>query len=114
MQVRHHLRNFRKFIIRVKFPDNHVSCQKIVSNTYADVVKYAGARNVQKLGLMLLGENIISSSLMENERYASGQQEIEPGLYLSTYCDTEKKLEILKTINRELKLNLIIEKVLLD
>ena len=91
-----------------------MSCQKIVSNTYADVVKYAGARNVQKLGLMLLGENIISSSLMENERYASGQQEIEPGLYLSTYCDTEKKLEILKTINRELKLNLIIEKVLLD
>lgn len=104
----------KKFIIRVKFPDNHVSCQKIVSNTYADVVKYAGARNVQKLGLMLLGENIISSSLMENERYASGQQEIEPGLYLSTYCDTEKKLEILKTINHELKLNLIIEKVLLD
>ncbi len=104
----------KKFIIRVKFPDNHVSCQKIVSNTFADVVKYAGAKNVQKLGLVLLGENIISSSLMKNERYAAGQQEIEPGLYLSTYCDTEKKLELLKTINRELKLNLIIEKVLLD
>lgn len=104
----------KKFIIRVKFPDNHVSCQKIVSNTFADVVKYAGAKNVQRLGIMILGENMISSSLMENERYASGQQEIEPGLYLNTYCDTERKLEILKTINRELKLNLIIEKVLLD
>lgn len=31
---------------------------------------------MEKLKLMLLGENIISSSLMENERYASGQQEI--------------------------------------
>ena len=109
-------RNYRKkkFIIRVKFPNNHVSCQKIVSNTFADVIKYAGPRNVEQLGIMLLGENIISSSLMENEKYASGQQEIEPGLYLCTYCDTEKKYEILKVINRELNLNLSIEKVLLD
>lgn len=109
-------RNYRKkkFIIRVKFPDNRVSCQKIVSNTFADVIKYAGAKNVQQLGIMILGENIISPSLMENERYAAAQQEIEPGLYLCTFCDTDKKLEILKMINRELNLNLSIEKVLLD
>ncbi|MBO4641606.1 MAG: hypothetical protein J5661_01950 [Bacteroidaceae bacterium] len=104
----------KKFIIRVIFPDNHVSCQKIVSNTFADVVKYAGAKNVERLGIMLLGKNIISSSLMENERYAAGQQQIEPGIYLSTYCDTDKKLEIIKTINRELNLNIVIEKVLLE
>ena len=109
-------RNYRKkkFIIRVKFPDNRVSCQKIVSNTFADVIKYARAKNVQRLGIMILGENIISPSLMENERYAAAQQEIEPGLYLCTFCDTDKKLEILKMINRELNLNLSIEKVLLD
>lgn len=104
----------KKFIIRVTFPDKRVSCQKIVSNTFIDVIKYAGAKNVEPLGITLLGENIISSSLMENERYAAGQQEIEPGLYVCTYCDTERKLEILKTINRELNLNLIIEKVMLD
>ena len=103
----------KKYIIRVTFPNNRVSCQKIVSNTFADVIKYAGARNVEKLGIMLLGENIISSSRMENERYAAGQQEIEPGLYVCTYCDTDRKLEMLKTINRELNLNLIIEKVML-
>ena len=109
-------RNYRKkkYIIRVKFPDNRVSCQKIVSNTFADAIKYAGAKNVQRLGIMILGENIISPSLMENERYAAAQQEIEPGLYLCTFCDTDKKLEILKMINRELNLNLSIEKVLLD
>lgn len=104
----------KKYIIRVKFPDNRVSCQKIVSNTFADVIKYAGARNVERLGIMLLGENIISSTLLKNERYAAGQQEIEPGLYVSTYCDTDKKFEILKTINRELNLNLEIAKVLLE
>ncbi len=109
-------RNYRKkkYIIRVKFPDNHVSCQKIVSNTFTDVIKYAGAKNVEKLGITLLGDNIISSSLLENEKYAAAQQEIEPGLYLTTFCDTDKKLEILKMINRELNLNLSIEKVLLD
>lgn len=104
----------KKYILRVKFPDNRVSCQKIVSNTFADVVKYAGPRNVERLGIMILGENIISTTRMENERYAAGQQEVEPGLYLCTYCDTDKKLEILKTINRELNLNLVKEKVLLD
>ena len=104
----------KKFIIRVKFPDNRVSCQKIVSNTFTDVIKYAGAKNVERLGIMLLGDNIISSNLLENERYAAGQQEIEPGLYVSTYCDTDKKLEILKMINRELNVNLVIEKVMLD
>ena len=104
----------KKHIIRVTFPDNRVSCHKIVSKTYTDVIKYAGALNVQRLGIMLLGENIISSSLMDNERYAAGQQPIEHGLYVCTYCDTDRKLEILKTINRELNLNLKIEKVMLD
>lgn len=109
-------RNYRKkkYILRVKFPDNRVSCQKIVSNTFTDVIKYAGAKNVERLGIMIFGENIISSSLMENKRYAAAQQEIEPGIYVCTYCDTDRKLEILKTINRELNLNLSIEKVLLD
>lgn len=104
----------KKYIIRVSFPDKRVSCHKIVSNTFAEVVKYAGAKNVEKLGIILLGENIISTSLFDNERYAAGQQEVEPGLYLCTYCDTDKKFEILKTINRELNLNLVIEKVMLD
>lgn len=104
----------KKYIIRVKFPDNRVSCQKIVSNTFADVIQYAGARNVERLGITLLGENLISSTRLENERYAAAQQEIEPGIFVCTYCDTDKKMEILNTVNRELNLNLKIEKVLLD
>ena len=41
----------KKFIIRVKFPDNRVSCQKIVANTFFEVIKYAGAENVERLWL---------------------------------------------------------------
>ena len=104
----------KKYIIRVKFPNNRISCHEIVSNTFVDVIKYAGAKNVERLGIMNLGDNIISTTLMENRRYAAAQQEIEPGLYVNTYCDTDRKIKILKKINRELNLNLVIEKELIE
>jgi hypothetical protein len=109
-------RNYRKkkFIIRVVFPDNRVSCQKIVANTFFDVIKYAGAENVERLGIMALGQNIITNQLHEKEQYRPYQREIEPGVYVNTFLDTDKKYEVLKMINRELNLNLTIEKVLSD
>ena len=109
-------RNYRKkkFIIRVVFPDNRVSCQKIVANTFFDVIKYAGAENVERLGIMALGQNIVTNELHEKEQYRSYQREIEPGVYVNTFIDTDKKYEVLKMINRELNLNLTIEKVLSD
>ena len=109
-------RNYRKkkFIIRVVFPNNRVSCQKIVANTFFDVIKYAGAKNVERLGIMALGQNIITNELHEKEQYRPYQREIEPGLYVNTFIDTDKKYEVLKMINRELNLNLSIEKVLSD
>ncbi len=104
----------KKFIIRVVFPNNRVSCQKIVANTFFDVIKYAGAENVERLGIMALGQNIITNELHEKEQYRPYQREIEPGLYVNTFIDTDKKYEVLKMINRELNLNLTIEKVLSD
>lgn len=91
-----------------------MSCHKIVSKTFVDVIEYAGVKNVERLGIMVLGENIISSKLLENEKYAARQYKTEFDLYISTNCDTDRKYEILKTINRELDLNLKIEKVMLE
>ena len=109
-------RNYRKkrYIIRVVFPNNRVSCHKIVANTFVDVIKYAGAENVERLGIMALGQNIITNELHEKEQYRPYQREIEPGLYVNTFIDTDKKYEVLRIINRELDLNLTIEKVLVD
>jgi len=109
-------RNYRKkkFIIRVVFPNNRVTCQKIVANTFFDVIKYAGAENVERLGIMALGQNIVTNELHEKEQYRPYQREIEPGLYVNTFLDTDRKFEVLRTINRELNLNLTIEKVLSD
>lgn len=104
----------KKFIIRVVFPNNRVSCQKIVANTFFDVIKYAGAENVERLGIMALGQNIITNELHEKEQYRPYQREIEPGLYVNTFIDTDKKYEVLKMINRELNLNLEIAKVMIE
>lgn len=106
-------RKQKKYIIRVIFPDNHVSCNKMVLETLLDVVRYAGPRNVQKLGINIMGGNLVSSELNENERYRIGQKEIEPGLYVCTYSSTDTKYDQIKTINRLLKLGLKIEKQML-
>ena len=101
----------KKYIIRVTFPDNRISCHRIVTNTFLDVIKYAGPTNVEKLGITFLGINLVSAVLHENERYHAYQHEVENGLYVCTYLNTDRKLEVLKTINRDLNLNLIIEKI---
>lgn len=107
-------RRQKKYIIRVLFPDNHVSCNKMVWETLVDVVKYAGAERVRKLGITIMGDNLVSPELNPNERYRVGQKEVETGLYVCTYSSTDTKYEQIKTINRELNLGLKIEKVLLD
>jgi hypothetical protein len=103
----------RKYIIRVVFPDNHVSCSKMVWETLVEVVRYAGAENVMKLNIIIMGDNLVSTELNPNERYRVGQKEVEPGLYVCTYSSTDTKYEQIKKINRYLGLGLKIEKVML-
>lgn len=103
----------RKYIIRVVFPDNRVSCSKMVWETLVEVVRYAGAENVMKLNIIIMGDNLVSTELNPNERYRVGQKEVEPGLYVCTYSSTDTKYEQIKKINRYLGLGLKTEKVML-
>ena len=103
----------KKYIIRVLFPDNHVSCNKLVWETLMDVIRYAGPERVRQLGLYIMGGNLVSRELHENERYRVGQKEIEPGLYVCTYSSTDTKYEQIRTINKQLNLGLQIEKQML-
>lgn len=103
----------RLYLISVTFPDNTISCKKAVWETLMDVVRYAGPERVQRLGLVIMGTNLVSRELHPNERYRVGQKEVEPGLYVCTYSSTETKYEQILTINRRLNLGLIVEKVML-
>lgn len=103
----------KKYIIRVQFPDNHVSCNQHVWETLVDVVRYAGPERVQGLNITIMGGNLVSKELFENERYRVGQKEVEPGLYVCTYSSTDTKYEQIKEINRRLNLGLQIAKQML-
>lgn len=107
-------RRQKKYNIRVLFPDNRLSYHEHVWETLVDVVQYAGAERVRSLNISIMGDNLVSPNLNPNERYRAGQKEVEPGLYVCTYSSTDTKVEQIKTINRELKLGLKLEKVLLD
>ena len=104
----------KKSVIRVTYPDKRVSFHKKSSDTFFDVIKSAGAKNVERMGFEVLGKNLVSSSLFENEKYKKYQREVEPGLYVCTYCNTQRKLKILKEISRELNLNLVVEVVMIE
>lgn len=106
-------RRQKKYIIRVVFPDNHVSCNHMVWETLVDVVRFAGPERVQQLGITIMGGNLVSRELHENERYRVGQKEVEPGLYVCTYSSTDTKYDQIKTINSRLNLGLRIEKQML-
>lgn len=104
----------RKYIIKVVFPDNHVSCSSHVWETLVDVVRYANPKRVMNLGIIIMGGNLVSSELHTNERYRVGQKEVEPGLYVCTYSSTETKYDQIVKINQKLGLGLKISKVLIS
>ena len=103
----------KQYIIRVVFPDNHVVCEKHVWETLMEVIKFAGPKRVKSLGIRIMGLNLVSDVLHENERYRVGQKEVEPGLYVCTFSSTDTKYEQIRFINRQLNLGLRIEKVML-
>lgn len=103
----------KKYKIRVTFPDNTVSCKVPVLETLLDVVKYAIPERVQALNIMVIGDNLVSSTLNPDERYRAAQKEVKPGLYVCTYSSTDSKYDQIKHINKALGLGLQIDKILL-
>lgn len=100
----------RKYLIKITYPDGRVTAHDRVWQTLMEVVEFAGAENVRKLGIRVMRVNLVSPDLLEDERYRVAQKEIQPGLYVCTYSSTEMKLQQIITINSRLHLGLRIEK----
>ena len=98
---------------RIETNYNTVSCKVPVLETLLDVVKYAVPERVQALNMMIMGDNLVSSTLNPDERYRAAQKEVKPGLYVCTYSSTDTKYEQIKHINKTLGLGLQIDKILL-
>ena len=106
-------RKERKWIIRIVYPDGHAFCSKVVWETLADVVKYAGIERVRDIGIMMFGENFVSQNPHPDERYRKAQKEVGEGYSIMTCSPTYMKYDQIKRINKELNLGLRIEKVML-
>lgn len=100
----------KKFILKVTLQDGNVICKNKVSETFVDVVKYAGINRVEKLNLEIQGLNIVRNTPFEDGRYRSSQYEID-GKFLTTYCGTERKMDYIQRISDALNLGLRVEKV---
>ena len=106
-------RKEKKWIIRIVYPDGHAFCSKVVWETLADVVKYAGIERVRDIGIMMFGENFVSQNPHPDERYRKAQKEVGEGYSIMTCSPTYMKYDQIKRINKELNLGLRIEKVML-
>ncbi len=100
----------KKFILSVTLRDGTIICKNKVSETFVEVVKYAGINNVEQLNLEMLGQNMVSAIPFEDGRYRSSQYEVE-GKYITTYCDTDRKMLYIQRISDALNLDIKVEKV---
>lgn len=100
-----------RYIIRVKYPDGRVFDSNLVWETLVDVIKYAGAERVERLNIICMGDNLVSSRLNENPIYRSAQKDIGQGKYVCTYSSTDIKYKQIVRINIDCRLGLEIEKV---
>lgn len=103
----------KKYIIRVVFPNKQVSCSEKVWETLMDVIRYASPEEVQKVGIRILGGNLVTNESPKNGRFRGRYKEIKPGWHVCTLSSTDTKYEQIKKINSSLNLGLTIEMVLL-
>lgn len=96
-------------ILRVTFPDGRVIEERMVLNTLAYVIEYAGIENVHKLKIMVNGTNLLSDTVPD--LYNNSKQHILGDYVLMTCSNTETKYRQIKQISEALGLNLKVEKV---
>lgn len=95
--------------IKVTFPDGKVIRYATVSDTFIEVIRYAGAENVRNLRINAIGDNIIVSKGQINPKYKVSTKLVEGDWYCTTNISTQKKAEILKQISDSLRLGLTVE-----
>ena len=106
-----HSNRQNKGIIKVTFPNGNVVCHQMVAQTLVDVVKLIGPERVRQVGIRMNGNDLVSKKLFERYEYRRAQKPVGNGYYVNTLSATALKYDQLCTINKQLHLNLKIEKV---
>jgi hypothetical protein len=105
----HDSKNRKSCILRVTYPDGRIVAERIVYKTMIDVIRNAGAQNVQALGIFVNKINLISETVLP--RYEISQKPIGNGLFVMTNSDTNTKQRIIEQISEAFNMGLKVEKV---
>jgi hypothetical protein len=105
----HDSKKRKSCILRVIYPDGRIVAERVVYKTMIDVIRNAGAQNVQALGIFVNKINLISETVLP--RYEISQKPIGNGLYVMTNCDTNTKQRIIEQISEAFNMGLKVEKV---
>ena len=93
-------------VLRVEFPNGKVVQCNRATDTYVEVIEYAGPSAVNALGITHAGVNIVADSY--DTQYASAQRKISDGWLVFTNTSTRQKHQDLLLISEKLDLNIVV------
>ena len=93
-----------KTALLVRFPNGDVLAKEKAADTLVAVVQHAGLEQVEKLGIMVNGENIVSRT--PSKKYSEARV---PPYFIKTHSNTAKKKQNIEQISEGLNLGLKVE-----
>ena len=97
--------------IKITMPDGSVINNKYAYQTMAELFRRVGLEKIEKMGLMTVGQPLISKSKHPKAQYAASQREIGDGYLLTTYNSTSAKLRWILMVNERFNLCILAEAV---
>lgn len=97
--------------IKITMPDGSVINNKYAYQTMAELFRRVGLKKIEEMGLVTVGQPLISKKKHPKAQYAASQREIGDGYLLTTYNSTRNKLRWISMVNERFNLNILAEAV---
>jgi hypothetical protein len=88
----------------IRYPTGEILTEKTAADTLVAVIRRAGMERVEKLGILVNGENIVSRVPSKKYNYTSA-----PPFFIRTHSSTLQKKRNIQSISEALELGLEIE-----
>jgi len=90
-------------LLKIHFPDGLVIFNDKASVTFAEVIEYIGIEKVERLGIRVSGQPLISKEPCRQQQKQVGEW------FITTHSSTETKKNILENLSNTFQLDLIVE-----
>lgn len=96
-----------KKVLRVTFPDGKVLCYKSITLTFVETLRNIGVERLQEINLELCHLPLIAKEIYP--KYKQWMKPLDDGWYVNTQSTSEQKYLQLKSITKQLDLDIKIE-----